>query len=169
MKTCIFVLTLICTSLANSAAGQLSQEAPTLNETLTWLRGASESESGDGNDHYTFESQGNSSCSVVITEMRALAGPSFWIKESFSLRDIDPADIQVEDLGKGVLGDQLKGQSSVTFHATNYAKAILSTGSDGYANPASNYILITNGWFAPRFAKALKRAAELCGAKPSSF
>ncbi len=59
-----------------------------LSETLQWLSGASEEESGDGNNHITFASDSRDSCSVTITETRVEAGPNFWIKESFSLADI---------------------------------------------------------------------------------
>jgi hypothetical protein len=153
-----------------SAPGQKEPGQPTLNETLAWLKGATDAESHDGNNHHTFESKSNSSCSVVITETRNKAGLDFWIKESFSLADIDPSDILVDDLGKGPYTQMFQGLSSVVFHTTNYRKKILHTSnSTAEAIPTSDYTFFTNVGFAPRFAKALKRAAELCGAKPSSF
>ena len=55
-----------------------------LSETLQWLKGASEEESGNGTTNITFESNGGDSCAVTITETRAKASPGFWIRESFS-------------------------------------------------------------------------------------
>ena len=100
-------------------------------------------------------------------------------KMSFSLADIDPADIQVEDLGKGEFAKVFAGESAVSFHTTDYRKAIIDstkgpfypggqTLAEPSETPTSNYILITNDWFAPRFAKAFKHAVELCGGKRSS-
>jgi hypothetical protein len=141
-----------------------------LSETLQWLSGASDEESGDGNNHITFESDGGDSCSVTITETRVKAGPNFWIKESFSLADIDPEDIQVENLGKGNFGKLFAGQSAVRFHTINYAKKIIHTSSDYAAPiPTSDYTVFTNDWFAPKFARAFKLAVELCGGRRSSF
>jgi hypothetical protein len=154
-----------------------------LSETLQWLAGASDKESGDGNDHITFESKGSDGCDVTITETRAKAGPDFWIKISFSLADIDSGDIQVENLAEGMEGGLKKffeGQFGVSFHTSNYRKTVVhSTKGPFYSGgptldkpletPASDYTFFTNEWFAPRFAKAFKRAAELCGGKRSSF
>jgi hypothetical protein len=87
---------------------------------------------------------------------------------SFSLAYIDPEDIRANDLG---IGDfKFPGQASVSFHTTNYAGKIIAT-SSSYAGPisVSEYIMLTNDWFAPKFAKALKHAVELCGGKRSSF
>jgi len=143
-KSIVASLVLSGLFVSTSVFGQVNLKTPTLHETLTWLSGASESESGDGNDHYTFESTGNSGCTVIITEMRAKASPGFWIKESFSLADIDPIDIQVEDLGQGEYKNLFEGQSSVRFHTTNYRKTISSTSYDqAEAIPTSDYILLT--------------------------
>lgn len=61
---------------------------------------------------------------------RIKAGPSFWIKESFSLADLYAADIQVHDLG--VNGDpRLEGRASVWFHIRNFEKKIQPNGSTG--------------------------------------
>jgi len=152
----------------------------TLNETLQWLTGASEEESGDGNTHIISESNGEDNCAVTITETRVKAGPDFWIKESFSLADIDPDDVQVEMLGQGQFKELFQGQSSVRFHTTNYRKMITSS-SKGPFYPGgkvldkteetltSDYTVFTNDWFAPRFAKAFKHAVELCGGRKSTF
>ena len=154
-----------------------------LSETLQWLSGATEEESATGippYSHYTFEAKGENGCSVDITETRVQAGPDWWNKQSFSLADIDPADIQVEELGKGDSTKLLAAQSAVSFHTTNYRKTIIAstrgpffpggkTLAEPIETPTSDYILLTNDWFAPRFAKAFKRAIELCGGKPSSF
>jgi hypothetical protein len=146
-----------------------STNSPSLSETLQWLSGASEQESADGDEHHTFESDGKDICSATITETRTKATPGFWIKESFSLADIDPDDIQVDDLGKG--GEpRFLGKFAVAFHTTNYTKKIIHTSSQyAEAIPASDYIYFTNDWFAPKFAKAFAHAARLCGAKRSSF
>jgi hypothetical protein len=120
-------------------------------------------ESGDGDEHHTFENNGKD-CSVTITETRVKATPGFWIKLSFSLADIDPDDIRVNDLSKGALG--IPGKFAVDFHTTNYAKKIIHTSSQyTEAIPTSDYIYFTNDWFAPKFARALKHAIELCGGK----
>jgi hypothetical protein len=156
-------LALLLASTSTSALSQSAPKQPTLSETLTWLSGASEDESGDGKNHHTFEIVGSSSsCSVVITEYRAQAGEGFWIKEAFSLSDIDPKDIYLEDLADGEAG--------VTFHTVNYSKKIMHTSNSiSKPIPTSYYLYCTNSDFAPRFAKALKHASELCGGKPSSF
>lgn len=164
------LLTVFSFLLPSSVISQSRHEPATLSDTLEWLRGASDKESGDGNTHITFESVGAQGCAVIITETRVKAGPQFWIRESFSLGDIDPADIQVEKLGTGQFKKLMEGQSSVRFHTTNYREKIVHTSnSSSEGIPTSDYILLTNDWFAPRFAKALKRAAELCGGKPSSY
>jgi hypothetical protein len=60
--------------------------------------------------------------------------------------------------------------SMVAFHATNFSNKILdSSDSRPKANAVSKYTFYTNVSFAPRFAKALRHAVELCGGKPSSF
>ena len=146
-------------------------ELKDLQDTFQWLKGASDSESATGippYQHYTFESGGENGCSVAITETRAAAGPEWWIKESFSLAEIDPADIQVNKLGKGA--PTLAGESAVRFHTTNYRETIVHT-SNSLSKEilTSDYTVFTNDWFAPRFARALKHAAKLCGAKTSSF
>lgn len=149
---------------------QTRSNPPTLSETLEWLTGASTEESGDGNNHITFETSGKDGCAVVITETRAKASRGFWIKESFSLADIDPSDVQLDDLSKGPYGKPFAGQFAVRFHTTNYRKKISSTAWD-YPNVilASDYTVFTNDSFAPRFAKAFRRAVTLCGGKASSY
>jgi hypothetical protein len=143
-----------------------AQESPSLAETLQWLSGASEAESGDGNNHHTFEGNATAPCSVTITETRVLAGPDFWIKMAFSLSDLDPEDIQVTNLGQGKYG----GTAAVGFHTRNYAQSITHTSSQ-YPQPikASEYLVFTNDEFAPKFARALKHAVVLCGGRRSSY
>jgi len=86
----------LCVSI--SVISQSKQEAPTLSETLQWLTGASGRESSDGNTHISFESVGKNGCAVTITEIRAKADPGWYVKETFSLADVDSADIRVEKL-----------------------------------------------------------------------
>jgi hypothetical protein len=105
---------------ASAQSGPASTNTPSLTETLQWLSGASEVESSDGKNHHTFESDGKG-CSVAITETRTQASPGFWIKMSFSLADIDPDDIRVNDLGKEPVLP-IPGQFAVDFHTTNYIK-----------------------------------------------
>jgi hypothetical protein len=163
----LFVVFYSALALGQSAA---KAPAPGLSETMQWLRGATDKESADGNNHYEVENKEGDSCPVKIIETRAKAGPDFWIKESFSLADIDPADIQVENLGEGQFKKAFAGQFSVRFHTRNYTKKIIHT-SNSLSDPilTSDYTLFTNESFAPRFAKAFKRAVELCGGKRSSF
>jgi formylglycine-generating enzyme required for sulfatase activity len=141
-----------------------------LSETLQWLKGASEEESSDGNTHIAFKSNGRDSCTVTITETRAKASPGFWIRASFSLADIDPEDIQVEDLGTGDFKKIFAGQYAVRFHTANYAKKIIFISWD-HNEPIhdSHYTVFTNESFGPKFARAFKQAVELCGGKQSSF
>ena len=107
---------------------------------------------------------------MTITETRAKASPGFWIRESFSLTDIDPEDIQAENLGTGASKKFFAGIYSVRFHTTNYAKKIIHTSSQlNEPIPTSDYTVLTNEWFAPKFARAFKKAVELCGGKRSSF
>jgi hypothetical protein len=154
----------------------------TLSETLRWLVGATEDESATGispHSHYTFENKGGNSCSVEIVETRVEAGPDWWDKESFSLSDVDPGDIQVEKLGSAIT-PRLVGETSVSFHTTNYRKVIIDSSRGPFypggkplpqpaETPTARYSVITNDSFAPRFAKAFKRAVELCGGKRSAF
>jgi hypothetical protein len=149
----------LCTLIISSSLGQ-SRPSPTLAETLQWLQGTSGKESGDGNDRIVFESNGG--CSVRMTETRVKAGPKFWIKNTFSLKDIDP-DITIHPFPE----DRL---SMVHFHTSNYADTILAS-SNELPDPStsSEYYFETTEEFAPRFVKALKRAVELCGARSSAF
>jgi hypothetical protein len=73
-------------------------------------------------------------------------------------------------LDRGQFAKALAGQYAVRFHTTNYRKRIMST-SNTNTDPisANDYTVYTNEWFAPRIAKALRRASELCGARRSSF
>ncbi len=147
-----------------SVLGQSKTQAPTLSETLQWLRGATDKESWDPLNHHEFQTNGgDDSCSVTIKETRMNASPGFWIRVSFSLTDIDPADIQIHTI--------IRGQSAaVTFHTRNYIEKITDTSSAHSSDELiSRYDFFTNDRFAPRFAQALKRAVELCGGKPSSF
>ena len=153
---------------ATAQSGPPSTNGPPLRETLQWLTGASEAESGDGDEFHTFESNGNDVCSATITENRSAASPGFWIKLTFSLADIDPDDIRVNDLSNGEYA--IPGKFAVDFHTTNYVKKIMVT-SNSYAGPVatSDYIYFTNDWLAPKFAKAFAHAARLCGGKRSAF
>jgi hypothetical protein len=146
---------------------QSPSHGPTLRDTLDWLTGTSEKESGDGSEYIEFESKG---CQAVITEHRVTATPEFVIRMEFSLGDIDPSDFSVLKLGTGKLKGLFGNQTSVAFHTRNYAKKMrVSDTRDATPTPASEYQFTTDGDFAPRFAHAMKRAAELCGAKPASF
>jgi hypothetical protein len=153
-----------------AALGQARTAPPTLGDTLQWLHGASETESGGETTHIEFSSKAGHGCDVVIHELRDKAGPGFWIDESFSLADIDPKDITVENLGAGIGAKYGLHDFAVRFHTRNFAKTITHTSSEMSDSIShDDYILDTNEWFAPRFAKALARAATLCGARNSSF
>ena len=163
-------LFVVIASISVLGQSKAKAPAPTLSETMQWLRGATDEESGDGHSHHEFENKDGDSCYVSITETRSAAGPDFWLRESFSLADIDPTDIRVERLGEGQLKTLLEGMSAVTFHTRNYAKKITHTSNSSSSTiPIAEYSLHTNDYFAPRFAKAFKRAVELCGGKRSSF
>jgi hypothetical protein len=172
LNTLVAVLALFCFRGESALTAETTSSplnVPTLMETLQWLMGASEAESGDGNNHISFESNAELSCSVIITETRVQAGPNFWIKMAFSLSDIDPEDIQVTNLAEGKYA-MFPRQFAVRFHTTNYADKLIHT-SSSHAEPikASEYIVFTNDWFAPKFVRAFKHAVELCGGKRSSF
>jgi hypothetical protein len=140
---------------------------PTLRDTLDWLTGTSKRESGDGSEYIEFESK---ECRVAITEHRVMAQPEFVIRTEFTLADIDPNDFSLVKLGTGKFKDLFGNQTSVNFHTRNYVEKMrISDTRDANPTPTSFYEFTTNGDFAPRFARAMKRAAELCGAKPSSF
>jgi hypothetical protein len=130
------------------------------NWTLEWLRGTSGQESGDDNDRITFESNGG--CSVTIVETRVKAGPKFWIKNTFSLSDIDTGDIRVHPFPEDNV-------SMVIFHTTSYRKTLTASSNTMDPFPSAEYEFETTQEFAPRFVKAFEHAAELCGAKPSPF
>jgi S1-C subfamily serine protease len=155
----------------------------TLAETLQWLQGATDENSGTGKSpfsHYMFEIMGRSGCSVAITETRDEAGPDWYDKRSFSLADIDPGDIHVENLGEGDTTGLLAGLSTVSFHTTNFRRTIIVSTKGPFfpggpvlakpmETPTSDSSVTTNDRFAPQFAKAFRRAVELCGGKRSSF
>jgi hypothetical protein len=172
-RVSLFILVLMI-ALASCKSGrqqQRDESAPDLQETLQWLEGATEAESAKGAppyEHYGFRSEGE--CKATITEERLIDGKT---KEfppiTLSLKDIDPTDIQVEDMGKGSLGKGFEGQSGVNFHTRNYQKTIQVQNPDFPGSRVADVTLLTNSWFAPKFAKALKRAVELCGGKSSSF
>jgi len=159
-------------------APRASENKPSeLQDTLQWLEGATEAESADGMPpyhHYGFRSNGG--CNVTITETRLIDGETKDFGSSvFSLKDIDPGDILVEDLGAGPDMKMFQGQFAVRLHTRNYQKAIDMQGpniTELHAHPnwsrSDSVTLFTNSWFAPRFAKALKRAVELCGGNASS-
>lgn len=159
---CISALALTVTFSPNSVRPQTGQTQPTLRETLDWLNGASELESGDGDEHIEFDGEG---CHAVITEYRVRTRRGFYIRTAFNLADLDPNAIVVT-----VIGDVDPGKSGVQVHTRNYVKKMLASDADDPEDVAvSSYEFNTTSEFAPRFAKALKRAAELCGAKPSSY
>jgi hypothetical protein len=142
-------------------------EPPTLRDTLDWLTGTSKQESGDGSEYIEFESKG---CQAVITEHRVMAKPEFVIRTEFSLADIDPNDFSLVKLGTGKFKALFGNQTSVKFHTRNYVEKMRNSDTrDTTPTPTSSYEFTTDGDFAPRFARAMKRAAELCGAKLSSF
>ncbi len=149
------------------AQSQTHQTQPSLRDTLDWLTGTSLQESGDGSEYITFESQG---CRAVITEHRLMAKPEFVIRTAFDLSDLDPNDFSVVNLGAGKLKALFGDQSNVQFHTRNYAKKMLNCDTrDPNQTTTSSYEFTTNSEFANRFARAMKRAAVLCGAKTSSF
>ena len=150
-----------------SAQSQTHPTQPSLRDTLDWLTGTSLQESGDGSEYITFESQG---CRAVITEHRLMAKPEFVIRTTFDLSDLDPNDISVVNLATGNLKGLMAGLSSVQIHTRNYAEKMLNSDTrNTNQTPTSSYEFTTNSEFAPRFARAMKRAAVLCGAKASSF
>jgi hypothetical protein len=147
-----------------SGFGQSTKEQPNLADTLQFLRGASRTESGNGREHFSFETDDKIACMATITEYRINA-PQYWSSMSFHLRDIDPADIQVHDV------DDDKHQIfSIRIHTANFTEKISNT-SNTREKPflISEFYLFSNEYYTPRFVKALKHAAQLCGAKPSSF
>lgn len=169
--------------VAPGASTSSPTASATLAETLQWLHGATDENSGTGKapfSHYTFEIMGGNGCSVAITEKRVEAGPDWYDKRSFSLADIDPGAVHVENLGEADTRKLLAGLSAVSFHTTNFRKTIIDStrgpffpGGPSLAKPmetpTSDTSVTTNDWFALRFAKAFRRAVELCGGKRSSF
>jgi hypothetical protein len=150
-----------------SAQSETHRTQPSLRDTLDWLTGTSLQESGDGSEYITFESQG---CRAVITEHRLMAKPEFVIRTAFDFSDLDPNGFSVVNLGTGKLKALFGDQSNVQFHTRNYAEKMLNSDTrDPNQTPTSSYEFTTNSEFANRFARAMKRAAVLCGAKTSSF
>jgi hypothetical protein len=118
MKTsgaCLALIGVITCSPGQSYAQKTQSTRPTLNETIEWLHGAAETESGSETTHIEFESKAGESCKVVIRELRPKASLGFWIEESFSLADIDFGDITTDDLGSGPGGKQLAESSACDF------------------------------------------------------
>jgi hypothetical protein len=155
------------TSFKCSAQSPAPRTQPTLHDTLDWLTGTSLRESGDGSEYIEFESKG---CRAVITEHRLMAKPEFVIRNAFDFSVLDPNDISVINLATGKLKGLMAGLSSVQIHTRNYAEKMLNSDTrDPNQTPTSTYEFTTNSEFAPRFARAMKRAAVLCGAKAASF
>lgn len=149
------------------AQTQTHRTQPSLRDTLDWLTGTSVQESGDGREYITFENQ---DCRAVITEHRLMAKPEFVIRTAFDLSDLDPNDISVVNLATGKSRGLFADQSSVRIHTRNYAEKMLNSDSRSTGQtPTSSYEFTTNSDFATRFARAMKRAASLCGAKTASF
>jgi hypothetical protein len=57
----------------------------------------------------------------------------------------------------------------VIFHTTSYRKTLTASSNTMEPFPSAEYEFETTQEFAPRFVRAFKHAAELCGAKPSPF
>jgi hypothetical protein len=84
------------------------------------------------------------------------------LRETFSLRDIDPQSIHVPTT------PLLGGVSEVQFLARNNAEALTYTG-DIVGKGSSSEFAMDNVAYADRFANALRLAVELCGGKTSKF
>lgn len=124
-------------------------------------------ESGDGSEYIEFESKG---CQAVITEHRLMAYPEFVIRTQFNFHDVDPKSFAVVPLGVGKMKALYGNQTSVQFHTRNYLETMTSSDTrHTNPTPSSTYEFTTDGDFAPRFARAMRRAAIMCSATPSSF
>lgn len=87
--------------------------------------------------------------------------PAYNVRQVFNLRDMNPA--------RGKLFRVGDGSSSVTFQ-TAYELKLVSQSEDGreiHKESAAVFWLDEN--YAPRFAKAFRRATELCNRKPEPF
>jgi hypothetical protein len=175
---CLFVFSVLFASLL--AWGQRKDNAPSLSETIEWLTGASEEESGWGSGHFQLSSH-NCNVEILSTEILSTNAetPSpikiSRTKYSFRLMDIDPTDIRYADSG-------LVGRAFIEFHSRNYKENITVTKyKDAEAEWSDKVVLDTvrvrsvvgglqtNSEFARRFVKPFKRAVELCGGKQSSY
>jgi hypothetical protein len=156
-------LAIVLAVLSGSMTAQTRvHESPTLRDTLEWLTGTSIEESGDGSEYIEFESHG---CQAKITEHRVHANPQFLIWTEFNFGDLDPTDFSLVDLGK-----TFPNVTSVKFHTLNYvAKMKNSDSRNTTPTPTAWYEFDTDSSFAPRFARAMKNAAKLCGARRPSF
>jgi hypothetical protein len=148
--------------LVSPVFGQAS--GPSLADTLEWLHRSSLAESLEpiNGTHIDFESSG---CSVEVTEYREQAGAGFWIKNRFSLADIDRMSVTIDH------DSTFKDFVGVYIYTTNDRDKILHTSNSLPADGlmVNEYYFFTPSEYAPRFAKALKHAVQLCGGKPSAF
>lgn len=169
----LLVLSVLFASLL--AWGQRKDNAPGLSETIEWLTGASEEESGWGSGHFQFSSH---NCNVEILSVEVLStkddNPKIGrTKYSFRLIDIDPTDIRYADV--------MDGRAYISFHSRNYKENITITRyKDAEAEWSDKVVLDTvrlrsvsglqtNNEFARRFVKPFRRAVELCGGKQGSY
>ena len=206
-KLAILLITAI--SVAGAIQAQ-SKSTPTLIETLQWMQntlapkvfllsegnGYSFHSAIPGQSHieiitsFTFEG-----CKVVVARTMEdrggiLHGPNgasdpFVSKylDTFSLCDVDPASIKIED-DDDTLNRDLDGKV-VIFSTTNAKKTIhfqsFSAMSDNPKYPygsevqtfpewsSEEYLRFSSTEYAQRFLKALKHAVLLSGGKPSAF
>jgi hypothetical protein len=168
----LFVFSVLFASLL--AWGQRKDNAPSLSETIEWLTGASEEESGWGSGHFQFSSH---NCNVEILTVEILSAQNgiaiSRTKYSFRLMDIDPTDIRYATVREG--------QAFISFHSRNYKENITITRyKNAEAEWSDKVVLHTvrvrsvvglpaDNEFARRFVKPFKRAVELCGGKQSSY
>jgi hypothetical protein len=115
---CLFVFSVLFASLL--AWGQRKDNAPSLSETIEWLTGASEEESGWGSGYFQFNSH---NCNVEILKVETLSAQNdiaiSRTKYSFRLMDIDPTDIRYAEV--------MDGQAFINFHSRNYKENITIT------------------------------------------
>jgi hypothetical protein len=67
MRRVLAMMFAVASVTASAQSGPPATNSPSLTETLQWLNGASEAESGDGDEHHTFENDGKDCVEIDLS------------------------------------------------------------------------------------------------------
>ena len=185
MKLVIAGLTLMC-----AATCALTQDTPTLKETLDWMQNTLDSGSGS---LYITQKDGSTekrevtlpdakSCEVSFQYQTGLVAnysygiitkPTFKLTERFNFKDIDPTTIESGKPTTDGKPADIMGPYVIFVATTRDNAKLISNFRDILPLPqrfTSDSLIFELPYpYADRFTKAFKHAVALCGGKASSF